>query len=378
MLDILIYLLDKKYEAEVQALFSGETYRPYIAYSMEEILEICQQELFDLALIWPATYDETADFLTILNIHYISFMPVIAVLEDASQLDRMLTLPIIDYMKLPLPREEFCEILSNAANDAELSSSEMDGVTWRGILEEYGLKDLIQMITDSRLDAHITLKFKDKIGHVFFKNGDIIRARYLGLTGMAALKKLAFWKTGNFSVSFSPLDKNSAGEPLNATKAFQVLSAHLGELQKYLHGLPSLDDEIMTNPMITSEGKEPLPQKIVDICQTPIRIFDLLQLLDDDDIAIAKALKEMFVDGIIGSREAIESIIAEESKKKSWSKLSSTFSSLFKKKELENFPMETVTEEEAEEIIPTLKIEKEAFSPEVLRKIETRLEEWYR
>ncbi len=376
MLDILIYLLDKKYEAEVRALFPGEHYRPYIAASMEEILEICQQELFDLALIWPATYDETADFLTILNINYISFMPVIAVLEDSSQLDRMLTLPIIDYMKLPLPREEFFQILSNAADDAELSSSEMDGVTWRGILEEYGLKDLIQMITDSRLDAHITLKFNDKIGHVFFKNGDIVRVRYLGLTGMSALKKLSVWKTGNFSVSFAPQD-HSAAEPLNATKAYEALSLHLSELHKYFRGLPSLDDEIMTNPMTASEGRGPLHQKIIDICQSPIRMFDLLQLLDDDDIAIAKALKDLFVDGTIGSREAIESIIEEESQKKSWSKLSSTFSSLFKKKELENLPLEPVHEEEVEEIVPTLKIEKEAIAPEVFRKIQTRLKEWY-
>lgn len=374
MYDVLIFLLNRDFEEEVVQLFSDPKFRPYLAYEMEDVVKSCQQELFDLALIWPATYDETTDFLTVLNINYFNFIPVIAVIDDPSQLSKVQSLPLVDYISLPLPRYEFYHILNEVLEDVDIHSAHLEGLIWQGILEEYNLIDLIQMIESGRQDAVLTLRYIDKVGHVLFKDGDIIHAQFMGLTGLKALKRLVFWPRGNFEIKFTK--PKFEGEQIShaSQEILMELLQHLSEVQKTLRELPDLFEEVMTNPFVSEDQISNLQKKIINILNTPMSIFNVILLLEEDELQVMQAIRTLLANGYIGSKSEIEAKILEEERKSSLSKIISSFSMLFKKKTHQPTSLSPLEPTELNLLEPQLEIVPTALSPEDRQQIQQKLE----
>ena len=101
MHDVLIYTLDEQSIREIRELVSEDICTITIVGDPEEALEACQQDLFDLALVWRATFEESADFLTVLTRNKFGYIPVVAVLAEQEELADFLALPLDDYVKLP-------------------------------------------------------------------------------------------------------------------------------------------------------------------------------------------------------------------------------------------------------------------------------------
>jgi len=373
MFDILIYLLDKDFEDEVRQIFSQKRFRFLIVYDMEEVVKSCQQELHDLAIIWPAAYEETMDFLTVLNINYFSFMPVIAVVTDSQQTPKLASLPLVEIIRLPLPKFEFYQIIEQVIEDVDIQATYLEGKIWQGVIEEYTLMDLIQMIEGGGQDALLTIQYSDKIGHVYFKDGKLLHASFMGKNELEALKRMVFWRKGNFTVKFTQVEvpNNHLIKPQEGI--LNKLMTYNAKFQKTFRTLPGLFQEIFTNPFLKPESLTPIQQKIVNICQTPIKIFDLLLLMEEDSIIVGEALRELLQKRIIGKREEIEALILEEEKKSGITKIFSLFSSLFHKK---SEPVAEITspEEPVVEILsPKLEVAPVLLSENEIKQIQKKL-----
>ncbi|MCK6622314.1 MAG: DUF4388 domain-containing protein [Calditrichaceae bacterium] len=373
MHDILIYLLDKESESEVRALFSGEKYNLTIVEDLEQVVEVCQQELFDLLLVWPAGYDKTANLMTLLEVNQFDYIPVIPVLKDDPQPEAFLKLPIVDLLRLPLPKPEFFAIIHQAIKDIDVQASMVEGMNWQGSIEEYSLLDLIQMIENGERDAELILSCENKTGYVYFHKGKLVAAEFQSQRGLEALQKMGFWPKGQFETRLS--DQSAVKDEIGSSNQ-EVLMALLEKMLKLgqlYQGLPELFEEIMKNPLAQPVELTPLQDRIANFCQTPISVFNLLVSLADGSEDILLELKIMMQMGLIGRRQEVEALVREERERSGLSKFFSSISSMFKKKPgMEEVPAYETFEDEF--IPPKVEIPILRLSSEDVQKIKTRLE----
>ncbi len=332
MYDILIYLLDKKYEKEIHSIFSNEKFDIRIIEEPDRVIELCQQELFDLIMVWAATVTEAQEFLQLLRENNLQYIPVIAVADNDEEEAELLDLAFSDYIKLPLPRTEFFAIIEQCIQDVDPHATVVEGLNWQGSLEEYNLIDLIQMIEASQRDAQLSLNYSDKRAVVYFHKGKVINAQVQNLQGIDALQKLLLWSKGSFTTNLteleSPEDKIKKSNQEILIDLIQKLHNH----SQLYQGLPELVEEIVKNPLIDTENLSPLQDKISNFCTNPIAILDLLLSLSETNEEILLELKELLQKGLVGRRQDIEKLVRQEQDKSGFEKFVSSISSIFKKK----------------------------------------------
>lgn len=374
MHDLLIYLLDKESEDEIRQLFSGEKYKLTIVEDLELGAEVCQQELFDLALVWAVDFDKTNNFLTLLEVNQFNYIPVIAVVHRNQTAVDFLELPLVDVIRLPVPKPEFLAIISGVLEDVDVQSTIGEGKNWQGSLEEYTLIDLIQMIENGERDAELIMSYENISGSVFFNKGKLVKAELLQLQGLDALAKMVFWTVGNFRTKLSELE--SVKDEIGKTnqEILMVLVERLLKQNQLYQGLPNLSEEVVKNPFAQTEELPSLQDRIANFCQTPISILKLLASLVESNEDIFLELKIMMQMGLLGRRKEIEAMVLEERERSSISKFFSSISSIFKKKpESGEFGMIPGNFED-EYLPPGLEITPLFLLDEEKEKIEKRLE----
>ena len=171
MHDILVFLLDRESIDEIQNFFKGENYRVTIIDKLEDAADACRQELFDMALVWPAQPEKTADFITLLDANQFKYMPIVAVTRDEKQMENLFHLPIADLIKLPLPRLEFFYLLERVVEDIDVHATVVEGTNWQGSVTEYNLIDLIQMMEAGQRNETLIMRVGKHTGNVFFREG---------------------------------------------------------------------------------------------------------------------------------------------------------------------------------------------------------------
>ena len=303
MLDLLIYLRKEVYQEEIERVFPETMYQVSLATDMEQVVQQCQENLFDLTLVWAENYDEIADFLTVLSIHKLDFLPVIAVLTSEAEWPAVLTLPIADYVILPVSRVEFFAKIRHVLQDLDVQSTVLEGMNWQGSLQEYNLIDLIQMVESGQKDAVLIMNYGEKQGELLFRQGKLIQAGYQGLTALAAVFKLGFWSQGNFQIRFSRLPSVEVQIKESNQEVLIQLIQKLAEQERLMEELPSYFDEMVVNPLVQPNHLTPIQQRIKEFAARPITLFELLISLPEDDRDILKALKEMLERGWIGRRQ---------------------------------------------------------------------------
>lgn len=374
MHDLLIYLSDKESENEVRQLFSGEKYKLTIVKDLEIVAEVCQQELFDLALVWSADFEKTNNFLTLLEVNQFNYIPVCAVVQDHQTMADFYQLPLVEVIKLPASRLEFFALISGLLEDVDVQSTVGEGKNWQGSLEEYSLIDLIQMIESGQRDAELIMSYGDISGSVFFYKGKLVKAELLQLKGLDALAKLVFWIIGNFRTKLTELESVKDDIGKSNQEILMILVERLLKQNQLHQGLPGLAEEIVKNPFVQPQELTSLQDRIVNFCQAPISIFSLLASLADSNEDILLELKIVLKMGLLGERKEIEAMILEEQERSGISKIFSSISSIFKKKQ-ETGDGELILEGfEDEYLPPKLEIKPFFLSEDELKKVEKRLE----
>lgn len=343
MNEILIHVLDKDYQDEISTLFNISNYEVAISYDLNEAISIAATELLDLVMIWPADYENTKAFINELNKNDLGYLPVLTIIVDKTQVQKISSLPITDYLLLPAPKEEFYAIIQEIIKDIDVQSTIMEGMHWQGSLEEYNMIDLFQMIDESKNDAELILSYNNRNANIHFKEGKIINAELMNFSGEAALHKLVFWSKGNFQIKFHK--PSSLKETIQSTnQEILLIMAHdLSEFDQIYRGLPGLYEDVLINPFIELTDISAFQKKILSKCRQFILIFDLILEFKEENKIIVQEVKNLVERNFIGKRNEIEALIIQESKERGLNKIINTISSVFKKKsDIEG--METIQE----------------------------------
>lgn len=371
MHDILVFLLDRESIDEIQNFFKGENYRVTIIDKLEDAADACRQELFDMALVWPAQPEKTADFITLLDANQFKYMPIVAVTRDEKQMENLFHLPIADLIKLPLPRLEFFYLLERVVEDIDVHATVVEGTNWQGSVTEYNLIDLIQMMEAGQRNETLIMRVGKHTGNVFFREGQLVNASFNGLSGFPALQKLAFWQKGQFQTK-ADVDEAPAEDLGKSNHDILIdLISILHKQEQVSEGLPALDDDILKNPLTTIKHLTPLQEKIVKLCETSTSLFQLLLALPESNEDIFLELKLLLKMNLVGKRSDIEAQIKEKEDGIGFGKF---FSDLFRKKPAieEGYYVYEGYIEEAEPyqlIIPDLKL-----SAADLQKLESKID----
>lgn len=334
MHEVLVHLIDKDYEKEAQNLFYGsEGFDAIVTHDIADTIATASEELMDLILVWPAEVKKTEELLKALTDNDLRYLPVIALIENKDQVKELLSLPITDYMVLPLPREEFFRILSEIVKDLDVQSTVMEGMNWQGSLKEFNLIDLIQMVEDVKDDAELTLTSTGKTANIYFKEGKLIHADLLNFEGEFVLHKLIFWSKGSFQIKFSrQVTVENSIESANQD-ILLTLAHDFSEWDKHYRDLPDIFEEIIVNPFTEPPELSHLQKEILSKCESSTSIFDILLMFKDENTTIILEVKKLFETNLIGRRREIESLVVQEQSGRGIARIFTTIASVFKKKE---------------------------------------------
>ncbi|MGH1363217.1 MAG: DUF4388 domain-containing protein [Calditrichia bacterium] len=331
MHDVLIYAVDEQSIREIRELVSEDICSITIVGNPEEALEACRQDLFDLAFIWRAGFEESAEFLTIITRNKFGYIPIVAVLPDSDELTNFLALPLVDYVTLPASKTDFFRLITQVLQDTDVQSTVVEGMNWQGSVEEYGLIDLVQMIEGSHRDVELILSYGQRSGQVVFIEGEVVAAEYQDLRGFQALLKLAFWPRGSFQtrlINAENVDRNISD---GNQEILFALVEKLMKLENLFADLPELATQLIRNPMVSPESLTALQHRICKHCEASQTIVDLLLQMPDENEDILGELQRLLSNGLIGEKTYIEELLREEKERSSISKLFGSFSSIFKR-----------------------------------------------
>jgi DNA-binding response OmpR family regulator len=332
MYEVLVYLTDRDYQDEISDLFNQDNFEVTVSHNINEAIEVVSEELLDLVMIWPADTKNIESFINALKSNELEYLPVLAVIVDKDQVEKISSLPVTDYILLPAPREEFYAVIREIIESIDVQTTVMEGMHWQGSLEEYNVIDLFQMVSDDHNDAELVLTCTNRNANIYFKEGKIIHAELMGFEGEAALHKISFWSKGIFQIKFNRL--YSVENTIQSTnqEILLILAHELSEFDQVYRGLPHLFNELMANPFKQVTDISSLQKKILNKCKLPISIFSLLLEFDEENKVIIQEIKELFDKNYIGRKNEIESLIVEEERKKGFNKIVNAISSVFKKK----------------------------------------------
>ena len=312
MFDALIYLTDPAYEPDIQQIFENEKCKVIIIDDLDNLVSACEQEFIDIAMVWPSQYERVADVQTLLNNSNFAYIPVVAVTTSPEETRKIQKLPVADVLQTPLLSDIFFQRLRNVLEDVSIFTSETDGLNWEGSIEEYNLLDLIPMIEKNSRDAELQLHYKTFNGTVSFFEGNVIDAEFHHLKGMPALEKLALLASGHFRTTISRRTDLSDHIGLNNQSITLQLLEQQFSVEELSAELPGYTENIRTNPFVTFENASPIHKKIIDLCQEPKSVLDVLLLLEENVVETLKAVKELFQLSKLDYQFTVERAIRDE------------------------------------------------------------------
>ncbi len=370
MFDALIYLTDPAFEPDIQQIFENEKCKVIIIDDLDNLVSACEQEFIDIAMVWPAQYERVADLQTLLNNSNFAYIPVVAVTTSPDDTRKIQKLPVADVLQTPLLSDIFFQRLRNVLEDVSIFTSETDGLNWEGSIEEYNLLDLIPMIEKNSRDAELQLHYKTFNGTVSFFEGNVIDAEFHHLKGMPALEKLALLASGHFRTSISRRTDLSDHIGLNNQSITLQLLEQQFSVEELSAELPGYTENIRTNPFVTFENASPIHKKIIDLCQEPKSVLDVLLLLEENVVETLKAVKELFQLSKLDYQFTVERAIRDEEERSGLDR----FFSIFKKKDQpEIIDYSRYQKTETEEKAPELNIPLPVISAAAQQKLQEKL-----
>ena len=370
MFDALIYLTDPAYEPDIQQIFENEKCKVIIIDDLDNLVSACEQEFIDIAMVWPSQYERVADVQTLLNNSNFAYIPVVAVTTSSDDTRKIQKLPVADVLQTPLLSDIFFQRLRNVLEDVSIFTSETDGLNWEGSIEEYNLLDLIPMIEKNSRDAELQLHYKTFNGTVSFFEGNVIDAEFHHLKGMPALEKLALLASGHFRTTISRRTDLSDHIGLNNQSITLQLLEQQFSVEELSAELPGYTENIRTNPFVTFENASPIHKKIIDLCQEPKSVLDVLLLLEENVVETLKAVKELFQLSKLDYQFTVERAIRDEEERSGLDR----FFSIFKKKDQpEIIDYSRYQKTEPEEKTPELNIPLPVLSAATQQKLQEKL-----
>lgn len=204
---ILLLEPEKTAAQELERILWDRNFWVYTTSHPDEAEEICRRESIDLMVLEVALPGERDGFVFAEELRaHIENPPELIFLthrNGSDELDRGIELAR-DYLLKPLSaniiaakiNKQVQQILKEkaqrkkAANPKQLSGS----------LEQLGLADLLQFLSQGRRSGRLSIESEGGVGHIFLDVGMVVNATLKAEKGEAALYKMMSWEKGMFTL----------------------------------------------------------------------------------------------------------------------------------------------------------------------------------
>jgi len=333
MVEILLFLEDPCYETEVESIFSTERYSCKVFTELEPLQKISLQEFFDFAIVWGSKSETIKTLIDFFQKNNLSYLPVVIMTENKSLADEVCTLPIADFLLLPLPREEFKSLLKQICLDIDFRMNVVGRFNWQGSLEEYHLLNLVQMVSSDKRNAVLSIRYGDALGKLYFNEGKLVHAQYNKLDGFQALNRLVYWQRGNFQIVFR--DERFAVQSLDRSnqEILIEMAKIFADFDRMYQQLPEMYQHIICNLGSSALPSNIIQQNVLRMAEKPTTIFEILVQSDEDFNKVVPELQRLFKKQLLVEESKFNELIDLQKANGGFGKLFYTISSVFKKKE---------------------------------------------
>ncbi len=335
MLDLLVYLLDEQYKEEIFNTFNSKMYFCRINSKEEEVVDACRKDLVDLLLVWPASYPILSKLIGVLNGHDLKFIPIIAVVHRNDDIAYLSDLPITDVIQIPTSKEEFFIIIDGVVKKLREESIIVQGKFLKGTLKEMPLVDVLHRIEMGAKDAMMTVMERGHIGQIYFKNGKMIRSAFRSLKGLDALKKMCALDNAEFQIHFTSVDSQDEFGIENK-EIIQEINRQVIDQKTFLKKLPDIFTDLKTvNMPLKNLQDADMKTVILEFCRQGESIYDLLLVMNQDNLKILEVVEELLQEGLLLLPTADEQVGERKSLKRGFTQIFDNFGNIFKKDKID-------------------------------------------
>jgi DNA-binding response OmpR family regulator len=174
-----------------------------------------------------------------------------------------------------------------------------------GHLSQISLFDLLQVFHMNRKSGRLIIKFKDKNGIIFVKNGDVINAQIDKVEGEKAFYRLMTLKEERFN--FLPeefLPEDSVSIPKITKKPDNLLMEGLRQLDEWREMKDNLPDinstvKLKVDPSTLAKGLKSITKEIFVLMEFYSKVKDIVDGCSFTDYEVLKTLYVLLQKGII-------------------------------------------------------------------------------
>lgn len=330
MFDVVVYLLNENYREEVVDIFSPPSYHLHLVTDIPNLIKVCQREVIDLIIIWPAILEQVSSLLEHLSNHQLRHLPLIAVVRKVEEFHAIAVLPVASVIPIPIPRKEFYRLLHQVLEPLRQASGNREVPAADEVFLESSFMEAIRRIQAAQADALLTITDRGHIGRVYFREGRIVRASFRALEGVAALRKLAGLVQAAININYTTVKEKGDLE-----SEFPLLLAELenqiSEQKKLIHQLSTAADSFLTNPQLKEIDfpKNAIAEQILELCKDGSDIHNLLAVMNQDNLEILKMVREMVKKEALISQKGIKPATVPLEEKKNLRKMINSLGKVF-------------------------------------------------
>lgn len=330
MFDVVVYLLNENYREEVVDIFSPPGYHLHLVTDISALLKVCQREVVDLIMIWPAIVEQVSSLLEHLSNHQLRHLPLIAVVRKVEEFHAIAVLPVASVIPIPIPRKEFYRLLHQVLEPLRRVSEVREIPPADEVFLESSFMEAIRRIQAAQADALLTITHRGHIGRVYFREGRIVRASFRALEGVAALRKLAGLVHSAININYT-----SVKEKGDLESEFPLLLAELenqiSEQKKLIHQLSIAADSFQTNSQLKEIDfpKNTISEQILQLCEDGSDIHNLLAVMNQDNLEILKTVQELMKKEALIAQKGIKPMAAPLEEKKNLRKMINSLGKVF-------------------------------------------------
>lgn len=366
MFDVVVYLLNENYREEIVDIFSPPGYHLHLVTDMPNLIRVCQKEVIDLIIIWPAILEQVSSLLEHLSNHQLRHLPLIAVVRKVEEFHAMAFLPIASVIPIPIPRKEFYRLLHQVLEPLRQASGNREVPAPNEVFLESSFMEAIRRIQAAKADALLTITDRGHMGRVYFREGRIVRASFRALEGVDALRKLAGLVHAAININYTTVKEKGDLEsefPLLLTE----LENQISEQKKIIHQLSTVADCFQTNSRLKEIDfpKNAISEQILELCKGGSDIHNLLVVMNQDNLEIVKMVQELVKKEALIARKGIKSTIAPLEEKKNFRKMINSLGKVFARSKKSTPKKTEPSEEISMEIQEGLPEEAKLSSPDV-------------
>jgi hypothetical protein len=257
---------------------------------------------------------------------------VIAVVQKAEEFHSISALPVAGVIPIPIPKIEFYRLLYQVLEPLRKVTGFTEVPVADGALLDSSLIQAIRRVQVVQADALLTITERGHIGRIYFCRGRVVRASLRALEGMEALRKMAGLNQADVEIHFTEVKEKGDLETENPL-LLPELQKQTADQEILIRVISASHYRFRVNPELESLDypRNDITNQILKLCQESSDLYELLAVMNQDNIEILHSVQELINKGILLAAEELPVAVAQKEEKKSLSQMINYLGGIFKK-----------------------------------------------